>query len=61
MDRQDDMHFLNAAEAFGVPIDEITATQRHLAKICAFGAPDAAAALKNLKLLIEMERRQRIT
>jgi DNA polymerase I-like protein with 3'-5' exonuclease and polymerase domains len=55
MDRRDDMHFLNASEAFGVPIDEVTTEQRRLAKLCAFGAPDGAAALENLKLFLRVE------
>jgi hypothetical protein len=49
-EREQDMHYRNAAAAFDVPLDEVTREQRAFAKFCAFGARSEGEALKLLLL-----------
>lgn len=52
--RQEDMHFYNAAKVTGRPIGEVTWEQRQVAKRCAFGAGSEEAALKNLEIALQI-------
>lgn len=52
MNRSDDMHFVNAAKAFGIPLNDVTPKQRQLAKQCAFGTQSVEEALRNLRMVL---------
>ncbi len=54
MNRQDDMHYRNVAKALDIPIENVTAEQRVIAKQVCFGAGSEEDALDQLRMFLRI-------